>query len=127
MGPEMLRLGRIYAGLTKTERHDANMNLRRLCPIFALAVALALARNASGQPATEKALPGHVPGVVSRLQASGRLPGTNNLPLAIGLPLRNRAELETLLAELYNPASLNFHNFLTPSEFTARFGPTEQD
>ena len=32
-----------------------------------------------------------------------------------------------LLRQLYDPASPNFHQFLTPAEFTAQFGPTEQD
>ena len=52
---------------------------------------------------------------------------TNTLPLAIGLPLRNEAALNELLQQLYDPHSTNFHRFLTPQEFTARFGPTEQD
>ena len=72
-------------------------------------------------------LPGHLPAAVSRLAPKGRLPATNNLSLAIGLPLRNPAELDELLRQLYDPASTNYHKFLTPPEFTARFGPTEQD
>src|SRR5439155_17913270 len=44
-----------------------------------------------------------------------------------GLPLRDPAGLENLLAQLYDPASPNFRQYLTPEEFTARFGPTEQD
>ncbi|HLX69556.1 MAG TPA: protease pro-enzyme activation domain-containing protein, partial [Verrucomicrobiae bacterium] len=52
---------------------------------------------------------------------------TNRLHLAIGLPLRNQAELGELLHELYDPASTNFHKYLTTPEFTERFGPTEED
>jgi len=73
------------------------------------------------------ALRGHVPAAVAGLTAKGRLPATNQLALAIGLPLRNEAELDELLRQLYDPASTNFHKFLTPVEFTARFGPTEVD
>jgi len=72
-------------------------------------------------------LQGHVPSAVAGLTAKGRLPATNQLSLAIGLPLRNEAELDELLRQLYDPASTNFHKFLTPVEFTARFGPTEAD
>jgi hypothetical protein len=72
-------------------------------------------------------LHGHVPGVVFRLQAEGLLPATNRLDLAIGLPLRNEAALDELIRQLYDPGSTNFHKFLTPAEFTARFGPTEAD
>ena len=72
-------------------------------------------------------LHGHVPAVVSRLASTGRLPVTTNLSLSIGLPLRNEAALEELLRQLYDPGSTNFHKFLTPPEFSARFGPTESD
>jgi hypothetical protein len=72
-------------------------------------------------------LHGHVPAVVARLQAQGRLADTNQLELAIGLPLRNRPALDELIHELYDRSSTNFHKFITPAEFTARFGPTEAD
>jgi hypothetical protein len=74
-----------------------------------------------------KLLPGHVPAVVAHLSPIGRLPATNRLNLAIGLPLRNQAALQLLLHQLYDPASTNFHRYLTPEQFTARFGPTEAD
>ena len=73
------------------------------------------------------ALHGHVPAALSRLQPKGLLPAATNLDLAIGLPLRNQAALASLLQQLYDPASPNYHHYLTPEEFTAQFGPTEQD
>jgi uncharacterized repeat protein (TIGR01451 family) len=88
--------------------------------------AVFLSSAAAQQPAM-KTLPGHVPAVVSRLQAKGLLPATNNLYLAIGLPLRNREALTNLLQQIYDPASPNYHHYLTPEQFTARFGPTEED
>lgn len=72
-------------------------------------------------------LSGHVPAVVSRLAAKSRLSATNQLSLGIGLPLRNRAELEALLVELYRPGTTNYHKFLAPADFASRFGPTEED
>ena len=83
-----------------------------ICPVFS---------------ADFKVLPGHVPKVISSLTPKGRLAATNQLWLAIGLPLRDAAGLDGFLAQVYDPASPNFHQFLTPEEFTARFGPTEQD
>ena len=74
-----------------------------------------------------KNLPGHVVPVTRRLTPLARLAATNELSLAIGLPLRNERELDELLHQLYDPASPNFHKFLAPPEFTARFGPTEKD
>src|SRR5579859_5450747 len=72
-------------------------------------------------------LHGHVPAVVNQLKASGLLPDTNELQLAIGLPLHHQAELDDLLHQLYDPGSTNFHKFLSCSEFTTRFGPTEKE
>ena len=79
---------------------------------------------AVAQPQT---LPGHVPRTVSRLAASGRLPANHHLELVIGLPLRNQKALTNLLDGLYDPASQNFHRYLTPDEFTRQFGPLESD
>jgi subtilase family serine protease len=74
-------------------------------------------------------LPGHVPQAIRtlNLQPVGRLPSTQLLRLAIELPLRDQAGLTNLLADLYNPDNPRFHQFLTPEEFTARFGPAEAD
>ena len=74
-----------------------------------------------------KTLHSHVPAVVSRLQAKGLLPANTNLTLAIGLPLRNTDALTNLLRQISDPSSTNYHRYLTPDEFTAQFGPTEQD
>ena len=82
--------------------------------------------SAAAEPSM-KTLSGHVPAVVSQLQAKGLLSATTNLDLAIGLPLRNRAALTNLLQQIYDPASTNYHKYLTPEQFTAQFGPTEQD
>jgi subtilase family serine protease len=60
-----------------------------------------------------------------RAKSVGRLPGTQTLQLDIVLPLKNRTGLHSFLRQLYNPASANYRHFLTVSEFTERFGPTQ--
>ena len=75
----------------------------------------------------QKVKDGHVPAAAARLVAAGNLPGSQFLSLAIGLPLRNQQELDTLLQELYDPTSSNYCRYLTPEQFTERFGPTETD
>ena len=74
-----------------------------------------------------KTLRGHVPAAVSKLQSVGDLPATNELNLAIGLPLRDQAGLNKFLKDVYDPESPDFHHYLTPEQFTARFGPAEAD
>jgi len=83
---------------------------------------LALAAPAA-RPGTVKSLHGHVPAVVSHLTPAGRLNATNRLHLSIGLPLRNAEGLTNLLQQIYDRASQNFHQFLTPAQFTEQFAP----
>ena len=79
--------------------------------------------------AATKALPGNVPLVINELhlQPEGRLPANTNLNLAIGLPLRNPAALSNFLEQVYDPASTNFHHYLTPEQFTQQFSPSLSD
>src|ERR1700723_186706 len=57
----------------------------------------------------------------------GHLPATQTMRLVLVLPLRNQAELDNQLQELYDPSSLSYRHFLTVEEFTDRFGPTTED
>ncbi|HEX8811950.1 MAG TPA: S53 family serine peptidase, partial [Terracidiphilus sp.] len=45
----------------------------------------------------------------------------------IVLPLRDRAGLQTFVREVNDPTSPSYHQFLAPQEFTARFGPSQDD
>lgn len=88
---------------------------------------LVAARNFSARSADLKVLAGHVPRELAKLAANGRLAATKQLRLAIGVPLRDPAGLEKFLAQVYDPASPIYRQFLTPADFTVRFGPTEAD
>ncbi|MGD0058381.1 MAG: protease pro-enzyme activation domain-containing protein [Verrucomicrobiia bacterium] len=96
-------------------------------PVAALLLLLALTTLAGA--AERQVLRGHVPAVITNrsLQPLGQLPTTNRLNLAIGLPLRHQEVLKTFLQHLYDPASPQYRQYLTPEEFAERFGPTEQD
>jgi len=66
--------------------------------------------------------------VVDRKAAvMGPVGSQQRLKLAIQLPLRNQAELTQLLRDLYDPASANFHKYVSVSAFTERFGATAAD
>ncbi len=47
--------------------------------------------------------------------------------LDIVLPVRDRAGLQALAAQITDPDSPMFRKYITPSEFTERFGPTQAD
>lgn len=57
----------------------------------------------------------------------GVLPASRTLHLTIGLPLRNQAELQTMLAAISEPRSQNYRRYFTPERFAAAFSPTEND
>src|SRR5579883_2402793 len=57
---------------------------------------------------------------------TGRLSPDTPVNLAITLPLRNRAGLQTLLKRLYDPSDPLYGHYLTPQQFTDQFAPTEQ-
>lgn len=47
--------------------------------------------------------------------------------LVIVLPRRNQDQLEKPLQGLYDPSRPSYRHFLKVEEFTARFGPTQED
>ena len=60
-------------------------------------------------------------------RALGRLDAQTTLHAALVLPLRSQSQLSELLRRQYTPGDPLFHHFLTPPDFTARFGPTAAD
>jgi subtilase family serine protease len=79
--------------------------------------------------AERQVLKGHVPAAVARLnlQPTGRLPATDRLHLAIGLPLRDTNAAADLFQQIYDRRSTQFHRYLTPAQFAEQFGPAEKD
>ena len=47
--------------------------------------------------------------------------------LEIGLPYRNYSEFTRLVDEIADPASTNYHHYLTPEQFIQRFAPNPAD
>ena len=58
---------------------------------------------------------------------AGSLPFNQTMNLDVVLPVRDQAGLEAFVAAVSNPASPSFRQYLTPAQFTAKFGPTQSD
>ncbi len=58
-------------------------------------------------------------------QPVGRLASGQIMNLNLVLPLSDPDGLKSFLSEVYDPSSASFHKFLTPTEFTAKFGPSQ--
>jgi hypothetical protein len=92
---------------------------------FAMMFFVLLGSNAFA--ADKVTLRNHIPAAVARLHAKGRVAADKKLNLSIGLPLRNEAALDAFIESVQDPASPNYRKFLSPEEFTERFGPTKAD
>jgi kumamolisin len=100
---------------------------RKICLLlFAIAALLSIAASKSQ---AQSLLTRHVreatrTGAAKPLE---RLPAGQVLQLDVVLALRNPGGLEAFLKEVYDPASPVYRHFLTVAEFTARFGPGQED
>lgn len=97
---------------------------------FALPILLSLGfltPMARAETAGRQLVRGQVPKILPNLAPARRLPPDQRLELAISLSLRNQADLTNLLEQLYDPSSSQFRRYLTPEQFTERFGPTLED
>jgi subtilase family serine protease len=98
---------------------------RRICVVL---LSLAFISAQAVQSRAESVLTHHVRPVTMNGQARliGSLPANQILQLDVVLPLRDQAGLDTFLAGLYT-TSPRYRQYLTPAQFTERFGPTQQD
>jgi subtilase family serine protease len=69
----------------------------------------------------------HVREPARSAHAQGAVPKDTVLRFDMLLPVRAPADLERFLADVYNPASPHYRQFVSPAEFTTRFGPAESD
>ena len=97
--------------------------------VFGLILLATLSAGVAGTVARAVASTRHVPDVVARGIApriGAPLP-QQTMEVSISLPSRNEAELQSLLATIYDPACPYYRHYLTVAEFTARYGPAEAD
>lgn len=77
--------------------------------------------------AATKILHQHVPAAVAQLQPLSRVDAHQTMRLAIGVPLPDEGKLDAFVESLQDPNSPNYHEYITPDEFTEKFGPSKED
>jgi subtilase family serine protease len=97
---------------------------RRALFFFPILCALLLPGPAGAEP--EQRLAGNARASASAAPVK-RMASNDTMRLSIGLPLRNQAQLKTLIANLYDRSSSQYGQFLTTAQFTEKFGPSEKD
>ncbi len=103
----------------KSGRDCVRLSLGYMAALVLLAVPAAVS--------AVEVLQGNIPAATAHLTPTGVLPASQKLNLAIGLPITDGEGLTNLLREIYDPNSPQYHQFLTPQQFTDRFGPSVQD
>jgi hypothetical protein len=99
---------------------------RQFILMAAMALILAVARPAAaGDPTT--ILAGNHPDEAAEIAGEAAASPSQPLAMRLTMALRDRAELMRLLANQQNPASPEYDRWLTPDQFTSRFGPTDAD
>jgi kumamolisin len=94
-------------------------------PACRFLVALALAALAAPACAEPRAVrPGSLSPLLPHAHDLGRAPRSERHHVLVGLELRNREALEAFLADVQDPASPRYHQFLTQEEFNALHAPT---
>ncbi|MFC0539940.1 S53 family peptidase [Kutzneria chonburiensis] len=90
-----------------------------------LAIAAVAAPTALAAPQPRVALQSDAVSGLNQARSLGELPAQQRVSVAVSLNLRNGTELDRTIAAVNDPHSPQYGHFLTPEQFTARFGPTD--
>jgi subtilase family serine protease len=84
--------------------------------------------NVSAASPPPKTFAGYIPSAVAsgRAHLIGHHKGTDQLELAIGLPLRNQQSLTQVLNEVSTPRNPHYRHYLTQTQANQAFNPTPQ-
>lgn len=115
--------------IDSTGAHGSNERFGLARKMCGLSTAIALAFGASAAANAAQVQTHHVRDVVHSFAAQqvGTLPATQWMSLDIVLPVRDEAGLDAFVASVTDPSSSNYQHYLTPQQFTAQFGPTQND
>ncbi|MGW4806954.1 protease pro-enzyme activation domain-containing protein [Kitasatospora sp. NPDC004272] len=94
-------------------------------PLAAVSLGTATAQAAPSPNATARvALPQTVTPAVARSHRQGDVPADRRISVAVSLKLRDTAALDAFLTAVATPGTAEYGHYLTPAQFTDRFGPT---
>jgi subtilase family serine protease len=102
---------------------------RKISMVFAIGVWATAFLPPASEAQNRRTLEDQIPKLVANrsLRALGRYPGSARMDVAIGLPLGDKQGLKAFIDALYDPTAPGYKNYLTPDQFTARFGAAAAD
>jgi subtilase family serine protease len=113
--------------LTGTRSTNGISSLRR--KTCGLSLTIAMVFGATGAAHAAQFYTHHVREAVTQATAQqvGSLPASKLMAIDVVLPVRDQASLDQFVANVTNPLSLQYRQYVSPQEFTARFGPSQND
>ena len=72
-------------------------------------------------------IPDSIPSPLRAATVMGRAASDASLRMSLTMRIQHEADLERLLAEQQRPGSVDYHRWLTPGQFAARFAPAAED
>jgi subtilase family serine protease len=105
------------------------MPLRSSLLLFLLAVSLFVSSTApaSEQPLARVTIEGNVAPALQDATFVSQSDPNGVLTVVVGLKLHNEEEFADLLNRLYDTNSLDYHRWITPTDFLTRFSPSQSD
>ncbi|MFE6054686.1 protease pro-enzyme activation domain-containing protein [Kitasatospora sp. NPDC056446] len=94
-------------------------------PLTAVSLGVSTAQAATPNAAPRVALPNTVNPAVAHSEKKGDVPAEQQISVSVSLKLGDSAGLDRFLTAVATPGTPEFGRYLTPEQFTARFGPTQ--
>jgi subtilase family serine protease len=91
----------------------------------ALVVPFVGSAGASASPSDRVTLSGAVPSWATPAAATGAPASSDQVSFTVALPLRDAAGADKLAQQVSDPSSAAYGGYLTPTQFNARFAPTD--
>jgi subtilase family serine protease len=105
----------------------SNITPGRLAQLFLLAAALLFFAALPASSAPGQSVGGNTPRFVSSSKVISHEEPTQVMEVSLWLQPRNRAEMDSLARELYDPTSSQFRKWLKQADIAAKFAPTADD
>ncbi|HUY26070.1 MAG TPA: S53 family peptidase [Candidatus Binataceae bacterium] len=115
-------------------RHIAAITVAISFAVAIVPLSAARAQNSSPYPAASATaseaattIVGDHPDEAADFASGPEIAGSKTLRMRISLALHNQDALRKLIAAQQDPSSPEYHQWLTPDQFAARFGPTQSE
>lgn len=92
-----------------------------------IVAAVVIGNMASASPQPMVAIPHNVNPAIAHSTRMGDMSANSTMSVAVSLKLHDEAGLQQFLGQVNDPKSSLYHQYLTPAEFSAKYGPTTDD